>query len=553
MRTLIITTLLVILAGCKNIQPDPLEQSSGHISTKPITEKSAIPELVQQVPVLPEPEAIKEPEKYTVVVNEVPVKELLFALARDAQINVDIDPDISGVVTINGVDQTLPQLLDRIARQVDLRYEFTNDNLIILPDEPFVRTYNVGYLNLSRETSGSVTVSTQIASTSSGGEGSAGGGGGGNTSTTAISSESNHQFWENLVASLSVILGNDEASATDDSAIVINPVGGLVTVRATANQHKEIQGFIERVLESVKRQVLIQATVVEVTLSDQFQAGINWSIIDWTKSGLAVGSNILGASGFVFDEIGNVGLTNPTLAGPPVTTSTSLVEYQARGNDTRVDVVLSLLSEFGDTKVLSSPQIMVLNNHTAVLKVVENFVYFEVEQEIESGNALAGTGPLLATTTTARTIPVGLVMTVTPQISNDSSVTINVRPTISSVVRTEIDPNPALVAVQNRIPVVRVREMESILKVDSNQIAVLGGLMQDTFRGQDKKTPGISQLPLFGNLFKARNQESLKTELVIFLRPVVVKNASIDGDFKDFRHFLDVPESEAKDAGSQGE
>ena len=551
MRILLTTTLLVFFVGCAQMQPDQLEPSAGHISAKPAAEKSDIPALVQQVPVLPEPEPIKEPEKYTVVVNEVPVKELLFALARDAQINVDIDPGISGVVTINGVDQTLPQLLDRIARQVDLRYEFNNGNLIILPDQPFIRTYNVGYLNLSRETSGSVTVSTQIASTSSGGD-AASGSSGGNTSTTAINSESNHQFWENLVASLSVILGGEE-DAGEDKAIVINPEAGLVTVRATANQHKEVQGFIDRVLESVKRQVLIQATVVEVTLSDQFQAGINWSIIDFTKSGLAVGSNILGASGFVFDEIGNVGLTNPTLPGPPVTSSTSLIEYQARGNDTRVDAVVSLLSEFGDTKVLSSPQIMVLNNHTAVLKVVENFVYFEVEQEIESGNALTGTGPLLATTTTAKTIPVGLVMTVTPQISNDTSVTINVRPTISSVIRTELDPNPALVAVQNRIPVVRVREMESILKVNSNQIAVLGGLMQDTFRGQDRETPGISRLPLFGNLFKARNQESLKTELVIFLRPVVVKNASIDGDFKEFKHFLDTPNKAPKEAGTQGE
>ena len=131
-------------------------------------------------------------------------------------------------------------------------------------------------------------------------------------------------------------------------------------------------------------------------------------------------------------------------------------------------------------------------------------------------------------------------MTVTAQISEDESVIFNIRPTISSVIRTELDPNPALVLVQNRIPVVRVREMESILKVDNNQIAVLGGLMQDTLRNQDKKTPFVSNIPLLGNLFKSRNQESLKSELVIFLRPIVVKNASLGGELKNFRGFLDA-------------
>ncbi len=548
MRTLLLKTLFIALAGCAALQPETPVPSAGHISAEPPVEKAAIPALVRQAPIVPEPAPVRELERYTVVVNEVPVKELLFALARDAQINVDIDPGISGRVTINGVDQTLPQLLDRIARQVDIRYEFADNHLIISPDEPFVRVYNIGYLNLSRETAAAVTVSTQIASTGSSRES---GGGGNNTSTTDINSASSHQFWDSLRRSLAAMLAAATESSDDEDAIVINAESGLVIVRATAAQHVQIQGFVDRVLESVKRQVLIQATVVEVTLSDQFQAGINWSIIDWSKSGLAIGSNILGASGFVVDEIGGVALTSPALPGPPATTSTSLIEYRARGNDTRVDAVLGLLSEFGDTRVLSSPQIMVLNNHTAVLKVVENFVYFEVEQEIESGNALTGASALLATTTTAKTVPIGLVMTVTPQISRDASVTMSVRPTISSVVRTATDPNPALITVQNRIPVVRVREMESILKVASNQIAVLGGLMQDSVRGQDRETPGLSSLPLFGNLFKAKSQESVKTELVIFLRPIVIKDASLDGDFSEFRQFLDAATKTVEEAGGR--
>jgi general secretion pathway protein D len=508
-----------------------LEPSAGHISATDRVSQDDIPELVQQAPVLPEPEPPAEQEKYTVVVNEVAVKELLFALARDAQINVDIHPTIDGVVTINAVEQTLPQLLDRIARQVDLRYEFNEGNLIIMPDEPFLRTYKVGYLNLSRDTSGTVTVSTQIASASAGGAGGGeggggGGGGGGNTSTTQITSESNHQFWQNLATNITAILGVSDEAAED--AVVVNPEGGLITVRATAGQHEQVQRFIDQLLDSVQRQVLIQATVVEVDLSDQYQAGIDWSMIDLSNTGFSISSTLLGGAA--------------GLSGPPITSSSFVLDYfDQDANGQEISAAISLLQEFGDTRVLSSPQIMVLNNHTAVLKVVENFVYFEVEQEIVPGNAQTGTQATTATTTTARTIPVGLVLTVTPQISSDDSVTFNIRPTISSVTRTELDPNPILTLVENRIPVVRVREMESILKVNSRQIAVLGGLMQDTYRNADRQTPGLSKLPVLGELFKTSNRESLKTELVIFLRPIVVKNASVDGDLDLYRQYLSAP------------
>jgi len=515
MHKLIKITLMVFLvSGCAEMLPKHFEPSSAHISVEPEIPSADIPELVSQVPVLPEPEAPLELQKYTVVVHEVPVKEILFALARDAEINVDIHPSIAGFVTINAVDQTLPQILNRIARQISLRYEFDDNNLIISPDTPFVRSYNVGYLNLSRETAGTVTVSTQIASGSSGE-----GGGGVNTSTTNINSESNHNFWGNLRFSImSVVV---EPGESVDDAVVINPESGVVSVRATASQHRQVQALIDQVLESVQRQVLVQATVVEVDLSDQFQAGIDWSIVDLDGRGFSVSTGAPGS------------LTSPLTTSPGF-----VLDYlNPNSGGERIMAAVSLLSEFGNTRVLSSPQIMVLNNHTAVLKVVENFVYFEVEQEVIPA-ATPGGQATFATTTTAQTVPVGLVMTVTPQISSDSSVTFNVRPTISSVVRTELDPNPAL-TIENRIPVIRVREMESILKVNSNQVAVLGGLMQDTQSNQDRQTPFAADIPVLGNLFRSRRQESRKTELVIFLRPIVIRNASIDGDLRDYRRFLE--------------
>ncbi len=537
MRKLMPILLMVFtLTGCNQMMPQPLEPSAGHIPANPAVTPANIPDLVQQDTVLPEPEAPTQQAKYTVVVNEVPVKEILFALARDAEINVDIHPDIEGIVTINAVDQSLPQILDRVARQVNLRYEFRDNNLIISPDTAFVRSYNISYLNLSRETTGTVTVPTQIASASSGDAGGAGGASGGatNTSTTSITSESNYNFWENLRLSITSILAG--ADVETDDAVNINPESGVVTVMATASQHQQVQALIDQILESVQRQVLVQATVVEVDLSDQFQAGIDWSVLDLSGSGFNVTSTLLGGA--------------PGLNGPPITSSSFVLDYfNPESGGEELSAAVSLLSEFGNTRVLSSPQIMVLNNHTAVLKVVENFVYFEVEQELTPSTTPGGQ-PTVATTTTARTVPVGLVLTVTPQISKDGSVTFNVRPTISSVIRTELDPNPNL-NIENRIPVIRVREMESILKVNTNQVAVLGGLMQDTLRNQDKETPFAARVPLLGNLFKSRSQESLKTELVIFLRPVVIQNASINGELSGYRQYLEPRNTTPVSTGGQ--
>jgi MSHA type pilus biogenesis protein MshL len=533
-KTLTILCLMGIIYGCAEMVPQPLEPSNGHIPVTPEVTQSNIPDIIQQTTLLPEPESVVEEEKYTVVVNEVPVKELLFALARDAEINIDIHPEITGVVTINAIDQSLQQILQRITRQVSLRYEFNDNNLIISPDTVYVKSYSVGYLNLSRDTLGSVSVSTQIASASSGDA--AGGGGGGNTSTTNINSESSHQFWVNLQASILSVIFNTSDTETQENPVVINPESGIVTVRATGEQHAQVQQLIDQILESVQRQVLIQATVVEVDLTDQFQAGIDWSVLDLNSQGFSVASTLLGGA-------------PGQLAGPPNTSSSLVLNYNANtGNGEQISAALSLLQEFGDTRVLSSPQIMVLNNHTAVLKVVENFVYFEVDQQLEPSNSPNGQATV-ATTTTARTVPVGLVLTVTPQISGDSSVTFNVRPTISSVIRTERDPNPAL-GIDNLIPVIRVREMESILKVNTNQVAVLGGLMQDTIRSSDRQTPFAGDIPFFGNLFKSQNRESLKTELVIFLRPVVINNASIDGDLRDYRQYLEYTNS--TEFGSSG-
>ncbi|RKZ48057.1 MAG: type II and III secretion system protein, partial [Gammaproteobacteria bacterium] len=358
MQKLILISSLAIftfLAACTQIEPVPFVPSPGHIHEEPQA-AGDIPELATQTPVLPAPAPAAELEKYTVVVNEVPVKELLFALARDAQINVDIDPVIEGVVTINAIDQTLPQILDRIARQVDLRYVYHGENLQIIPDEPYLRSYTIDYVNMSRDTTSTNTVATQITSTSGGGESS---GGGGNNSTTDVTSISNHHFWETLVLNVSAILG-DAAGGGGSGALPItdtvipNPEAGLLTVRATDAQHQQIQEFIDQTQERAQRQVMIRVTIAEVQLNQDYQAGIDWSYLAAAgKAGLTILSATLGAAPLV----GALGTLEPFI-----------LQYEDPNDDRdRLAASVKLLDEFGNVRVMSSPQIMVLNNQTATL------------------------------------------------------------------------------------------------------------------------------------------------------------------------------------------
>jgi hypothetical protein len=191
-------------------------------------------------------------------------------------------------------------------------------------------------------------------------------------------------------------------------------------------------------------------------------------------------------------------------------------------------------------KVLSSPKISVLNNQTALLKVVDNNVFFSIKVTPAILNANGVPTTPATYESHLETVPVGFVMSVTPQISDTDEVTLNVRPTITRVVGKVKDPNPALATanVTSEVPVIQARELESIMKVNSGQIAVMGGLMQDSVDNAKDSVPVLGRIPVLGDLFSYRNENTTKTELVIFMRPVVVKDASINGDYKDYRYIL---------------
>ena len=482
----------------------------------PAATKADIPAPVQRVPVLEPPRPTAALETYSVVVTDVPVRDMLFALARDAKLNVDVHPSVTGNVTLNAIDQTLPQILDRIARQVDVRFTQEGDTLQVEPDAPFLRNYKIDYVNMARDNTSSVSVATQIATTGAAAVGDSGGASGTNNSTTSVTSTSNQRFWGTLERNVRAILGDAVAAdATESSAaVIVNAESGILSVRATTREHQQIQTFLDQVQVNAQRQVLIEATVVEVKLNDDYQLGVDWSLIA-SGAGWSVNQALLGTN---FSE---EPFSLLTYADP----DTSL------GN---TSTTVGMLRRFGDVKVLSSPKIMAINNQTALLKVVDNLVYFTIEAETTTTDGVSNT----TYTSVVHTVPVGFVMSVTPQINDTDTVILNIRPTISRVISFVQDPNPSLQDVESSVPQIQVREMDSLLRINSGQTAVLGGLIQDGVDLNRVGTPVLSELPGIGDAFSYRSNAVSKTELVIFLRPRVIRDASISGDLADYQHYL---------------
>jgi general secretion pathway protein D len=573
-KIIYLSAISLLLAGCGTAPIQPSDKSIQR-PAGPSDANAIIPETAKRSVILPPPKPVAKVETYSVVVTNVPAQEILFALARDAKINLDIHPGIQGTVTVNAIDQTLPQILTRIARQVDMRYELNNGYLTVMPDSPYLHSYKIDYVNMTRDSDGSISNSSEVGSATAGSTAGASASGG-NNSVLAIKNTSKNHFWETLTQNIKDILHETdkilpagssettvqqvkEASSTgtgvqpaagskksapksgienspnpvsveeggmtvtrrstfrEAASVISNPENGIITVRATGKQHERIQEFIDQVMTSARRQVLIEATIVEVRLSDNYQQGIDWSVLATDGKGFNFVQNGAGLPAASTGSLLTMGYFNPTSKFGDIAAS------------------ITLLESFGNVKVLSSPKLSVMNNQTAMLRVVDNKVYFTVNSTVSP--CTAPCVPIVAYTTTVSSVPIGFTMSVTPQINDSDTVLINIRPSITRLLTDAIDPTPGL-AVQNTVPQTSTREMESMLKIENNQTAVLGGLMEDQMSKLTDETPGLGSIPLLGNLFKNRNDKTQKTELVIFLRAVVIKVADVNGDYSALRDIL---------------
>jgi MSHA biogenesis protein MshL len=459
---------------------------------------------------------------------------------------------------------------------------------VVMKDSPYLKLYRVDYVNMTRDSTSSIGVQTQVVGPSNiSNTGSTNTGQ--NTTQLRIDNASKNRFWESLDQNIKDLLretdkelpegssetfvqsrGAQRSASTqaqqrsqkrsgttaantqtttpgitqgeqqnetveqrltfrEKASVIVNPETGTVSVRATSRQHEKIAEFITQVSGAAGRQVLIEATVVEITLNDNYQGGVDWSALGLEGLGYSFRQSLLGST-VDADLLGRKPFFSVQYKNPNAAVGGS------------ISSTIKLLSSFGNTKVLSSPRITAMNNQTAVMKVVENKVYFTVEAKVSSvgGTATSAGTPIISYTSTPNVVPEGFVLNVTPQISDGDIITLNIRPSITRIVSTVRDPNPDLARanVVNEVPQIQTREFETVMRVPSGMTAVLGGLMQDEFSAKRDGLPIVSRIPVLGDAASFRNDNGRKTELFVFLRPVVIKDASIDTDYAAYRKNL---------------
>jgi type II secretory pathway component GspD/PulD (secretin) len=555
-RISILTFIVVItsLPGCNEsaVKRDPIAppvsdafKPDGHILSKRklediVHQGASIPSIVNsRKPVLPRLYS-KPKSNYSLTAANVPVAELLFQIAKDAGKQIDIYSGISGRATINALNQPLDRILDRLSEQSGFIYALHGNVIQIKPDIPVWRNYNVDYVNINKTSEDKIQMQMSVSS----GESSTSTSG----SSTDVTVKSEHNFWSRLKNNIeilaqldpfdtrtaddvmnvmssgaqnskggviarnsSVVAGASSGNSSRNSFsttsksvnTVINPEAGVISVYTTNTKHKAIKQYILDVSSRAQRQVLIEATVVEVLLNDRYQAGIDWS------------------------KFGELGFTSDA----------EFTAFGVAGPSNILDQ-LSFLSTFGDSKVLSSPKIMAINNQTALLKVVNNLVYFTVDVN-STPATVAGADPTTTYQTEIHTVPVGFTMSVTPFVSEAGDVTLNVRPTISRKIGEIQDPNPELSDIESVIPIIQEKEMSSVLKLKDRQTAIIGGLIEDNNSNSRIGLPWLSGIPVLGDLFSQRDDQASKSELVIFIRPVIIKNPDVDnGDLQQVGRFL---------------
>lgn len=595
------TGLGICVIGLASCGTQPVARTDGHIQADPAAHltrpgksdaaalASAVPDPVRQVPLPPAPRPRVDEVKYSVTVNNVPVQELMFAIGRDTKVNIDVHPGIEGRVTLNAIDQTLKQILTRVSKQVDMRWEVDGPNIVVRPDSPYLKMYKIDFVNMTRDSSSSIGVQTQVVGPGSLTAGGASGGGSGvgqNSSQIRLDNVSKNRLWENLEKNIRDLLretdkllpeGSSEtvvqnrsqgvsattrpqtaaqrrtSSATgqttgttvtgpgvtdsqsaqeslsqtltfrEAASVIVNPETGTIAVRATSRQHEKVSEFIEQIGGSARRQVLVEATVVEVVLNDDYQSGVDWSALGLQGLGYTIKQSF----------------TATNLADSPFFSLQYRNPNAAAGGD--ISSTVKLLNSFGNTRVLSSPKIMTLNNQTAVMRVVENTIYFTVKAEPTVTTSGNNTTTSFTYTSTPNVVPEGFVMNVTPQISENDLINLNIRPSVTRITKFVNDPNPDLNrtgSVPNLVPQIQTREFETMMRVASGQTAILGGLMQDSFQANRDGLPILARVPVLGDLVSYRKDAGKKSELVVFIRATVIREASVDADLSDFKKYL---------------
>lgn len=522
---------------------------------------------IAQVLAAPRPPKVANSKLVTLAVtDDVPLRDVLFELGRLANVDIEVGPGLDRTgINLRATDRPFNEVIERLSELAALRYSVNGSSIRVERDLPYIKEYSIDFLNLVRSSTSNYSLSTSIgggggssggSSGGSAGGGESGGGGGGSSdggvgnssSGSNITSTAESDLWSSLEASVTEILnyspildtGADAATGAASGAasgsggpragsLVINRQAGVLSVNGTKRQHEMVQNFLNLMTRNASAQVLIEAKIVEVALNDQFASGVDWNRVIGNLNNsvhLGVGRYLPSLPGSTASTLGTASTGNPAL--------TFGIEQGDLG------MVLALTQTFGTTRTLSSPRLSAINNQQAVLTFARNQVYFDCSYEPASTST---TSTSTTSSTEAaldcdqRTIPIGIIMTILPSINLDTQeVTLNVRPTLTRQVDTARSPvtgflrsiaedaDAAALIPDITVPVIESREIDSITKVKTGGVMVIGGLMEDVSRNSETGVPGMGEIPIFGDLFKSRSEDGNKRELIIFIKATIINS-----------------------------